>query len=682
MNLLVKGLLVCAVMTASISAFAQRDISSEVLIDSKKSSTKPAMTKQQLAAQQMWRMRTRKWFMGGKDSGALHVMGNGKMVAFGRGADLAALHAPPISSPSMLSIVTKTNGVTQDDAMRIDGSAIWSHDVTSGTKGLLKYTEFVSSEFSAYIRIFECANEGVKWQIIPAEKAKVSNITRIANAWMITLNAGQKMADGFTPLTSYAWVIPNGSCLIEMTPEGELTVTPKTGTGSLAIVADSDYPSGVQTAERIASYSVAPLMPATGRYWDQFTQRRLAKMDSVNLDKDAASVLDSVAVTLKCMQGDDGGVAASEKWMMADTRQQYAITRTMLLLGMLDEARSMVRYRIDKFAKFGDLRSGESINTSLYRWRHENENTDITSSIILQLRDYYRATQDREMLRSAWPLLKYCWDAQIEQIAQGQLPFNGGEPFIQNGFYPRTGLNQGSSDATLMFVEAGKWLCDWAVSEGFWTANKSSQNMAVVEQCRFQWRLSMLSSNVIYANSGEREANVGLPRFRWGACDTDCGFVGWCERASNNRYLCPECMQRVLPAAEKPPRMEIMTCSLLPIYLGSDILQEEDAKKVLEHIASLRLSNGHLPTASNKSDCLSADAGLLLFNYLYTNDTRSTEAFNQMMSQMDNSRNWPEVLNSSQNPRPETARLSTWSDAVCAEAMLRYMRSPASRQAN
>lgn len=677
---LARYLLVLMVMVGSLSAIAQRNISSEVLVDKAKSGAKPKLTIKELAAQEMWRLRIRKWYNSSKDSGSLHVMGNGKMVAFGRGADLAALHAPPISSPSLLSIMTKSSELIQDEAMRVDGSATWTHELTSGTTRLCDYTEFVSSEFSAYVRVFECFTEGVKWQIKPSGNAKITNLTRIANVWMVTLNPGQKMADGFTPQTSYAWVIPNGMCLIELSPDGDLIATMKAGSGSLAIVADSDYPNGVQAAERIATYSVAPLMASTTRYWEQFTQRRLARMDATNVDKDALSVLDSVAVTLKCMQGDDGGVAASEKWMMADTRQQYAISRSMLLLGMTDEARSTVRYRIDKFTQFHDIRSAESIGTDSYRWRHENEDTDITASIILQMREYFRSTQDREMVRAAWPLMKQCWEVQVKQISQGQLPFNGSEPFITNGFYPRSGLVQGSSDSTLMFIEAGKWLCDWAVTEGFWSPNKSSQNMAIVEQCRFQWRLYMLSSNIIYANSSEREANQGSPRFRWGACETDTTYVGWCERASNGRYLCPECMQRLLPPAERPARTEIMSCSLLPIYLGSDILSAEEATKVLEHITTLRLSNGHLPTASNDQGSLSADAGLLLFNMLYAQDKRATEAFTQMMSQMDNSRNWPEVLNSSQNPRTDSARLSSWSDAVCAEAMLRYMRSPLSIQ--
>ena len=670
---LLKNIVTALVLLASVSAYAQPDIVSAVLSTKEPVSAQPNKPKSD--SQQNWRLRTRHWISGDQDSGSVHVMGNGRLTAFGRGADLVSLHAAPMSSPSLLSLTTKCSTPLQDDALRIDGSAMWSHELTDGKSTLCKYTEFVGNEFPAYVRVFECAREGVQWQVKIPEGGKVTQLTRIENSWLITIPAGQKMANGYTSQPSYAWLIPNGNCLIQLNQDGDCIITPKNGTGALAIVADSDYPNGVQSAERLAADSVSPLISTTSRYWEQFTKQRLSRINTAAIDKDVLSVLDNAAVTMKCMQGDDGGIASSEKWMMADTRQQYSVMRAMLLLGMTDEARRSVMFRVNKFNRFQDIKSAESINTDGFRWRHENDDADITAATILQIRDYYRSTQDRELARTAWPLMKYCWDAQIKQIAQGQIPFSGDEPIVTNGFYPRTGLMQGSSDAIIMFVEAGKWLCDWAVREGFWTPAKASQNSAIIEQCRIQWRLYMLSSDVVYANSSEREANLTAPNFRWGACDADCGYTGWCERAGNGLYLCPECIQKQLPPASRPGRLEIVPCSLLPIYIGSDVLTKDDTVKIFDHLMASRLPSGQMLTGGIGQGSLNADAGLLLLNLTLTGDARASEAFTQMMSQMDTSRNWSELITKEGKPAVTSARCSSWSTAVCAEALWRYIKA-------
>ena len=74
----------------------------------------------------------RRWNSDSADGGAIHAMGNGLMLAYGRGPNLAYLYGPPYSSPSMARITLEASDGVRDDAQRIAGTAIWRHTFTRG----------------------------------------------------------------------------------------------------------------------------------------------------------------------------------------------------------------------------------------------------------------------------------------------------------------------------------------------------------------------------------------------------------------------------------------------------------------------------------------------------------------------------------------------------------------------
>jgi hypothetical protein len=61
-------------------------------------------------------MRT--WIAHAEDDGSIHAMGNGQLLAYGRGPDLPHLYGPPYSSPNILSLTTEADGPLSDEATR------------------------------------------------------------------------------------------------------------------------------------------------------------------------------------------------------------------------------------------------------------------------------------------------------------------------------------------------------------------------------------------------------------------------------------------------------------------------------------------------------------------------------------------------------------------------------------
>ena len=59
---------------------------------------------------------------------------------------------------------------------------------------------------------------------------------------------------------------------------------------------------------------------------------------------------------------------------------------------------------------------------------------------------------------------------QQRHLVNGMLPFNGDETYVAGGILPRFALNDGSAEATLLFIESGTQLLDFVEKEGLWEA--------------------------------------------------------------------------------------------------------------------------------------------------------------------------------------------------------------------
>jgi hypothetical protein len=186
-------------------------------------------------------MTIRTWDNRGDDDGSIHAMGNGDMIAFGRGADLAQLHGPPYSSPSILSLITTCAEHLTDAATRTPGAAVWQHTLhlLGADDPALTYTEYMAADLPAYVRAFDCHAEGIRWIIHPAPGAELVRATA-PDTWLIIQRPGQHILFYLDTAWHYHWIIPQGACHAAPDDEGGLVVTLSPGQGSLSIVGASE----------------------------------------------------------------------------------------------------------------------------------------------------------------------------------------------------------------------------------------------------------------------------------------------------------------------------------------------------------------------------------------------------------------------------------------------------------
>lgn len=63
---------------------------------------------------------------------ALHALGNGETIAYGRGIEWVQVFGPPYSSPTMFSLIAEEGGAPRCESQRLPGSNLWEHRLPQG----------------------------------------------------------------------------------------------------------------------------------------------------------------------------------------------------------------------------------------------------------------------------------------------------------------------------------------------------------------------------------------------------------------------------------------------------------------------------------------------------------------------------------------------------------------------
>lgn len=597
-------------------------------------------------------------------------MGNGRMVVYGQGPELINLYGPPYSSPNIMGIKIDSTLELEDGACREAGRAVWNHTLTSAGKQVLEFTEFVDAEAPVYFRMFDSKVEGVRFSIGPAQDGafiKTSN-----GSWLLVTKPGGKVFHYPTPLWNWHWVVPHGNCTVEAGAGGALVAHCGTGKGGVAVVGANEYPEGVLLVEQIVEDGPDGFLERTRSFWQAFTKRREGlTIAAGTLTDGEKEIADGVATLIKAQQSEDGGAMAGHYYPLAYVRDQYGVAKGMLALGMVEEARMALEFRREKFKRYGNLQNAESMGGDFARHIHENDDVEQTGYIILQARDYFNATRDAEFIKTLFPMLEWCWAAQLKHLAGGSLPFNGDETYVAGGFFPRSGLLQGSADSTLVFIEGGKWLAGWDVENGLWKEAYAAEQMKTVDGTRKAWRRLFFDGNKIYANAPEREEHIVPPRFRHGVCESQCGWFGWTERTENGRYQCPSCFGEQKLPPEDPGRTEVNSVSLLSVFLGSDILSGQELAEVVGHVLEQACDNGHIPTIPGGRGCVGYDPGFLLFALAELDHPAQEQARQRVVDMLDDTGAWTEYYDENDMFKKSNCRCRPWESAINAAALLR-----------
>ncbi len=616
------------------------------------------------------------------NDGSLHCLGNGRFCAYEQGPDILQMFGPPYSAPDLGRLVVDAPELFEGRSSREPGTAIWTHSFSG-----VELTDFVDACLPCLIRRVRASSSlRLRLEANPSARLTRSPATRAGETGEITC----EIPSGAYYYSYYPYPRPvfyrvswKGAVSAGPASGNQVQIVVEPGVSWLYFIGGPEYPQAVENSETALTEPGEACLARTRAAWQTFTSTRPdwpARLPPGAPQREPlVKAVDDVAVLIKTQQSVEGGVLAGHNYHMAYVRDQYGVARGLLALGHLAEARVILKFYWDIWQRQGAIHNGQAVGVPGAFHIHENDEVEITGYLVRQAFDLLERTGDDAFIQELFPMLAWAFDAQARNLIQGMLPFNGDETYVAGGILPRTALNDGSAEATLLFVDGGERLAAWASRRGLWKNGKLEQARQVLAEVRAAYRDNFMIGRQLTTNNPARAAIPGsCPRFRHGVCERCMAegrfeAIGWTERSRTGRYLCPGCLAKGDYAPYVPRRYNLQSVALTPLYFQAHLLDKDDLRPVVKSILDSYRATGRLPSRPDDERGISVgyDYGLLLYALTELNDPGALEIYEKILSLPDASGAWVEYYI---DHRPSGTRYRPWESAVNLEALLHALQ--------
>lgn len=607
-----------------------------------------------------------------------HCMGNGAYCVYAQGMDIDQVFGPPYSSPTYMQLkITGTTGI-QISTQRIRGTAIWQHQLSKNNEVFATVTDFVDAGHPVFCRKIESTR---RFEL----SLKVSNQTEVnvclnteafrkdvSGALLLHKNPGLHIMQHYLhPHEQFHQLLVSGAVTIYPTSDDTYSLIIDPGESEIYIAGGPDYEACYRNSMVALNAGYEALFDATRISWMDYTGRRkdFSKLLKEGTKKqDMLDQIDNVAVLLKSQQSLEGGVIAGSAYHLAYVRDQYGVARGFLSLGYYEEARKILEYYRKVFQTFGVIHNAQAPGIPGMFHQHENDGVEITGYLIIQAFDYLKATHDTAFIRSVLPMLEWAWRAQVKNLRKNMLPFNGDETYIAGGLVPRTVLNDGSSEATMLFIESGRLLLPFLEEMGYWKPDSIDTHMRYQREVESDYLENFTRNGKIMVNNPQRMTIDEMPMFRNGVCAGLHGVVQT-KRDEYGNYFCPLCMSEKKDWG--PVNRDIYTLSsiaLTPVFIGSGVFPDIIRQNIMT-IRDAYQNRGAISSRTGEKKVIGYEYGYLLLALTRYNDPLASTVFDDMMSVTDDSGAWVEYY---VNGKPAGCPYRPWESAINIVALIEY----------
>ncbi len=634
----------------------------------------------------------RNWSNKGTDLGAVHSLGNGKMLVYETGPQITTIYPGPFSTPSLYKMLLEDERSINVTSDREEGTAIWTHSMMADGEVLGSMTDFVDVGPPCLLRHLEM-EKGIKFRLELIPGLQVNRMkSEGGGSLLIRMDPGERIYQYYVyPRPLYHMISWEGNIIVEDSGDPDvvyLHIQP--GETDLFLVGGPGYEEAIEYAEAVMEKGFSELLVRTRKWWQRFTSERhdYKVMLPSNLPEREKLIrtIDDVAVMIRTQQADEGAVMAGYPYPLGYVRDQYGVSRGYLALGHYKEAKEILQFYWEIWERTGELHCAQGIGVDGIFHIHENDDVESPGYLIVQAFDLLEKTGDREFIRLIFPMLEWCWEVQKKHLAGNMLPFNGDETYVAGGILPRSALNDGSSEATMLFIDGGAKLLDWIGNQGLWESDRIESERNLLDSVRKDFRKNFWIDGQLITNNPERTELAELPRFRHGVCERggpDCtvyrkygfGGIDWTQKDENDRYQCMNCLALgPLPVAEKKI-YRLLTVSLTPLYFQSGLISPVELKPLVENtfnafqmrgVLTSRTSHGAIEDSERS---VGYDYGLVLFSMLQTGSSGQKEIYLKTLDIVDEIGAWSEYYLGS---TPSGTRCRPWESAINLEALIAF----------
>ncbi len=636
---------------------------------------------------------TRIWTNKGPDDGSVHCLGNGLLCAYEVGPDIMQVFGPPYSSPVLGAVTLDVAEPVQVQSSREAGTAIWTHQLQKDGESWAEMVDFVDSSLPCLVRRVRTQKPlHLEWSFSGRMVNNSQRVSMADGSLICEIPAGTPFYSHYPyPRPVFYQIAWRGTLtadgLIENASQnGGWLCMP--GESWLFLIGGPEYPQAIEHTEAMLALPGEVLLDRTRAAWLQFSLRhanqitpRLAQAPWYDR---LLRAVDDVSVLIKVQQAAEGGVLAGHNYHLCYVRDQYGVSRGLLAAGHDAEARAILDFYWRIWQRHGCIHNAQAAGVDGAFHIHENDEVEITGYVIRQAFDLLHATNNAEFVKGIFPMLAWAYEVQQRHLIEAMLPFNGDETYVAGGILPRTALNDGSAEATLLFLDSGTQLVSWVAQQGLWSEGKVNAERALLARIRDAYRANFWVSGQLATNNPLRASLPGgSPRFRHGVCERCMAegrfrTIGWTERSSHGHYLCPECLARdqLTGADDRPDRSRryyLQSVSLTPLYFHSDLFDSEELRPSIETILDAYRRTGRLPSRSDDTRDIAVgyDYGFLLYALTELAHPFASDIAAQTLALVDATGAWVEYY---EGHRPSGTRCRPWESAINLEALLLWAR--------
>lgn len=375
-----------------------------------------------------------------------------------------------------------------------------------------------------------------------------------------------------------------------------------------------------------------------------------------------------------------GCILAGHNYHLSYVRDGYGTFRGMIACGCREEAAAFMRFYEQTFARQQYIATAQTACFDGFFHIHENDTVENTGYLMLQELLYREAYGDEEAFVRARPLMDWALEEQLRQLHHGMLPFSGDETYVAGGIVPRTMLNHGSIESTMLFRTAMVRYREACDQRG-WTLPCRGELERALGEIDARFDENFRRGGHYVANSLRRTEGLEEPAFRHGLCVNfrhgQCvnkDAFGWLIRVDEGQYVCPECLVK--------KRMDLPVCReeyplksplLMADYIGCGLMDADIRRQAVAGYLEQFRKTGTLATNDGGNRCLGYDPGLLL----YAADScgfAADDLLAYMLSLQDEAGMWAEYYDDNR-PAPGYTRCRPWESGINIEAALRYLQA-------
>jgi hypothetical protein len=621
----------------------------------------------------------------------VHSIGNGKICAYIRDADIFDLMGPYYSTPSLLKLHCGTEG--RIEPRRVSGTAVWDYSLD----GRESWRDFTAAGKPVFIRRMQ-SEKPVLWRLTPVNIHRLIRIplpllagTPCVLGWCGAVDAGTffytnqhdkdgRPAQGY-PITDRLFVIiaVSGDVKELSFSEGEAVFS--IAGGNIVFICGKDENAAWNLFEElsaggISSGGAGELCAETEHYWRRFTEKRLRhfRTSYPAVDEVYEKAADDIAVLLKTQQDDSGGILAGCNYHLAYVRDNYGCFRGLSALGCPEEAGKLLRYYAGVHGSCGTVATAQGMGARAFH-NHEHDFAETTGCLVLMAMEYYIASGDENFLRELAPLIRWALSEQKKHLTRGMLPFSGDETYIAGGVLPRAHIQDGSMEATAFYHRAIELFLPRAERLGLADSTFVREQQGAKEEIASTFAHNFIEDGVLYCNKSGLYNNRNAPKRRHGVMECGHGF-GVAYRTETGRYVCIQCLGVNAMESVPPRRYGVLSAALMPLWIGSPLVPRPILESAVRDICRRWKETGRLPSRPDGDITVGYDYGLTLYavSRIFPDDRESLESLrNACFGIRDSAGAWTEYY---RGGVPQGTPCRPWESAVNIAALLAAAEKP------